>query len=870
MTLSLAKHLVDRGLVPAALMDDILQRQVVFGGSLDTNLLELGHLDEQTLTEALSEIHHLPITTTKLLAQRDRRMSNLFPLRLAKKYKAVPVMVSGRTGFFLASSRINPLMVEEIGFMLSLTIKIHLVCEARLQGFMRDWMGADIEPRFEVLLDRLGKYSIHSPRKPAASPETRAALEALKKRSPASVKVDKQKVEKVLGGIEAEDREKQRKREIARTGRISLEEATHACMHAGNRDVIVNVTLRFARQFIPYVGLFVYNNGFIQGWDAVGSSDARARIRKVNISAGVASALGTVLQTRAYYLGPITESIGNNKIMQALNRKRPRNALVVPISLKERLIGLLYGDAGPRIIRGTKLVELLVFVSRISSAFEQLILKKKAEARVAPTPPRNPPPEKKPEPREKKIPKKIPKKIEELPVPPPEIPEPPPKPPPPPLKEIPNVEIQPELTAPIARLELEPLPQPGSDQAIEDEPVVVDDSFLESGQILPVVAAKELGIPAAEDKPPRDALQPGEERVKIEDLAGAEDGTISVVDDGTEVVVVDEETSFVSETTEITPTPPALTSLELEPQPQSAVVAEKPAPGPDRLEQLAEDLVSGEPEKAALARVSLLTMGAGAALAIMKHFPGKLVFDLGSAHSGTSDAVPPVSEHSELLRCLVDLGEEAGPVVAERLEDYDPTVRQYAVWFLKEVYCPQVVPRLAKRLYDRDARIRLSTIEALQTYRKTTSFDQMLSNLRAKLKTNDPSQQAIAAALLGNFKDGDALPLLAPLAKASDRMVSRAAVESLSFITKQDFGTSERKWIKWWKAHKGERRIQWLINGLSSKNRDIRYSSDQELSHITNEYFGYYYDSKKEEREQAVQRWVQWWEEKGRRMHFDD
>ena len=76
--------------------------------------------------------------------------------------------------------------------------------------------------------------------------------------------------------------------------------------------------------------------------------------------------------------------------------------------------------------------------------------------------------------------------------------------------------------------------------------------------------------------------------------------------------------------------------------------------------------------------------------------------------------------------------------------------------------------------------------------------------------------------------------------------------------------------IKWWKAHKGERRLHWLISGQSSKNRDIRYSSVQELNHITNEYFGYYYDSKKEEREQAVHRWEQWWEEKGRRMHFDD
>jgi len=878
--LSLAKHLVDNGLVPAALMDDVLQRQVVFGGSLGTNLLELGHLEEQSLTEVLAEFHHLPLATPKLLAQRDHRMHNLFPLRLAEKYKVVPLMVTGRTGFFLASSRINPLIVEEIGFMLSLTVKIHLVCEARLQGFLRDWMGAEIEPRYDVLLDRLGKYDVHPP----ADPEARAASEALKKRSPTTVKVDQKKVEKVLGGIEAQDREEQRKREMARTGRISLEEATHACMHAENRDVIVDVTLRFARQFIPYVGLFVYNNDFIQGWDAVGSADARERIRKVNISAGVASVLGTVLQTRAYYLGPITESLGNNKMLQALNRKRPRNALVVPISLKERLVGLLYGDAGPRIIRGTKLVELLVFVSRISSAFEQLILKKKAEATKAPVIQ-----EKKPE-------------IEAVELPPP----------PPPKKE-PKEEV--ETATPIARIELEPavakepdlppppepqpepaqepledqpspssaLSVPGSQfedapQPIEDEPVVVDDSFLESGPILPAVAATELGIPTAEDPPVEEELQPGEERVKFEDLAGADDGTISVVDDGTEVVVVEEETAFVPEQ-ETTPPVPVIRPLELEEEPPldptplerpptpapSRPPAEQP-PDPDHLERLAADLAAGDPEKTSLARVSLLAMGAEAVPAIIKHFPGKLVVDINDA----AGATPPLAEHSELLRCLIDLGEEVCMSVAERLEDPDSTVRHYAVLFLKALYCPQAVPRLGKRLYDRDARIRLSAIEALQTYRKTTSFDSMLVDLRAKLKSDQPNQQAIAAALLGNFKDRDALALLAPLVKAPDKMVARAAAESLSFITKQDFGTSERKWIKWWKNHKGERRLQWLINGLNSKNRDIRYSSAQELNQITGEHFGYHYDSSKEEREQAMQRWEQWWEDKGRRMHFDD
>jgi hypothetical protein len=76
--------------------------------------------------------------------------------------------------------------------------------------------------------------------------------------------------------------------------------------------------------------------------------------------------------------------------------------------------------------------------------------------------------------------------------------------------------------------------------------------------------------------------------------------------------------------------------------------------------------------------------------------------------------------------------------------------------------------------------------------------------------------------------------------------------------------------LKWWDLHGSEHRIQWLIEGLRSNNRDVRFSSSQELTQLTGEYFGYYYDSGKKELERAVLQWEAWWNEKGRRLNFDD
>ncbi len=811
VTLALAKFLVENKQINPDLMDDILQRQVIFGGSLDTNILELGLLDEQILTEALGRVHGLPLASRELLARRDPRMLNLFPSRLTKKHQVVPIAMGGRSVFVLTSSRIHPLVAEEIGFMLSLAVKSHIVCEARLQGFLRSWFDVEIEPRYAVLLDRLGKFRLGTPGQGPGATELKIPEATLTTEMPAA-SVDKARVEKVLDDIERAERDESARREQARTGRISIEAATRTCMQASDRDMIIDTTLRFARQISPFVSLFVINNDSILGWDGIGADNVTEQIKKIRLSVGTSSVLSTVIQTRAYYLGPIPESLGNNELLKAMGRSRPPNAFVVPLTLKDRLIGLLYGDAGSRSIRGNRLVELLVFTSRLSAAFEQLILKRKKVNNLS---------------REEAA--------DESPLPEPshgalQLAE---------AAAMNSIAARstphpaPSRAGPPS-LDSFPLPAPAPVFHAEEEPVVVDESFLDGAN---------------------------QEGARIQ-VAG---------DDDAVVVVMDTETEFApSLAGPIPEKPPALTehpSVQFAEDAFSQSVTTQPEiPAADFVDKLCQDLVDQEQHKAESACDALVAIGQEAVGAIMKHFPGKLLFDV----RGSYDSMPPLKEHGFLLRSLIEIGTGAGSTIAARLEDPDPLARFYAVRLLAEIHCPGFVPQLSLRLYDRDALIRLTAVDTLLEYRKTTAFDKLLANLRSKLRDTDPNQKAIAAALLGNFKDCDALPILAPLVKASQKMISRAACESLSYITKQDFGTSERKWIKWWKTHKGQRRVQWLIAGLSSKNRNIRFSSAQELNQLTGEYFGYYYDSSKSDRERSIRQIEKWWEEKGRQMRFDD
>jgi len=91
-----------------------------------------------------------------------------------------------------------------------------------------------------------------------------------------------------------------------------------------------------------------------------------------------------------------------------------------------------------------------------------------------------------------------------------------------------------------------------------------------------------------------------------------------------------------------------------------------------------------------------------------------------------------------------------------------------------------------------------------------------------------------------------------------------AARRSLVTITRQDGGRDVKRWQAWWAQNAGRHRIEWLIDALMHDVPAVRRAAGDELKAITKEYFGYYDDLPRKEREQAQQRYRDWWRNEGR------
>src|SRR6476620_7283695 len=91
----LSSLLVRDGLVGVKRMEKAFQRQVIYGGSLDTILLEMNLVPEERLTQYLALASGLPPAARDEGQTPAPEALTISTQELAERYRAVPVAVEG-------------------------------------------------------------------------------------------------------------------------------------------------------------------------------------------------------------------------------------------------------------------------------------------------------------------------------------------------------------------------------------------------------------------------------------------------------------------------------------------------------------------------------------------------------------------------------------------------------------------------------------------------------------------------------------------------------------------------------------------------------------------------------------------------------
>jgi hypothetical protein len=157
MSSKLSSLLVQDGVVSVKRMEEAFQRQVIYGGELDTVLLEMGAVEEPVVCRYLHVATSLPPgDLSELELSELTKVAESFPQKLAEKYKVAPIRKEGDILQVVVAESAERTQLEELSFMLGLTLVPHVVPEVRLMQVLEAAYDFKLSRRHAGLLKKLG------------------------------------------------------------------------------------------------------------------------------------------------------------------------------------------------------------------------------------------------------------------------------------------------------------------------------------------------------------------------------------------------------------------------------------------------------------------------------------------------------------------------------------------------------------------------------------------------------------------------------------------------------------------------------------------------------------------------------------------
>jgi hypothetical protein len=131
--------------------------------------------------------------------------------------------------------------------------------------------------------------------------------------------------------------------------------------------LLINETYKIASR----VALFTVKGSSIFGWKARGVD-----IEKVHIEVKNSPLFSEILRSKGNYRGPIMNIKGNEILINILSGS-PQDSLILPITIRDKIVALLYADNGNNAVLNANVGFLSMLASMAAIAFEIIILKKR-------------------------------------------------------------------------------------------------------------------------------------------------------------------------------------------------------------------------------------------------------------------------------------------------------------------------------------------------------------------------------------------------------------------------------------------------------------------------------------------------------------
>jgi type IV pilus assembly protein PilB len=156
MAVKLGQMLIDAGLVTEEQLKEALEQQRKQGGKIGYNLVKLGYVKEEDITNFLSEQYDVPAINLRHF-EIDESVIKLIPSEVAQKYLIIPV---NRTGATLTIAMVDPTNVfamDDIKFMTGYNIEPVVASEIAIREAIDQYYGSSHALELKKVMDEMAE-----------------------------------------------------------------------------------------------------------------------------------------------------------------------------------------------------------------------------------------------------------------------------------------------------------------------------------------------------------------------------------------------------------------------------------------------------------------------------------------------------------------------------------------------------------------------------------------------------------------------------------------------------------------------------------------------------------------------------------------
>jgi len=346
-------------------LEGALRNQVLYGGRLGTNLVELGFIDLELLSTYLAELTGYPLASQPQLDNADLDLLDKLGSEDAHRLRSIPLGDLGNTQA-LSVAMVDPTdtrAITELSEKLGAKITPYVVPELRALYYLEKLFGQPRRARFV----RPGRPLSEAEPEPPPDDRRRSqpaqgmvmppafTLEPRRRRTSSQMTLGSSIAHAITYGAACE----------------RIDTATH-------REQIADAMIDYAKGRCDALVMFLIRDGNALGWRGYVAPPARLRtqIEDLSLPLGGASSLQSAHDAGEPFLGepPSAAKPVEVQLWAALGvSPEPVTVLVVPIMVKQRAVNLLYvhtlGGPPPSAL----VTEVTDLAQRIQTSYLRLI-----------------------------------------------------------------------------------------------------------------------------------------------------------------------------------------------------------------------------------------------------------------------------------------------------------------------------------------------------------------------------------------------------------------------------------------------------------------------------------------------------------------